>query len=252
MKYLITLLLSLSILGMNANDISFNNETIHYKVMYKWGFVNKQAGTASLSIINQGNNYKTQLTAKSDPWADKLYMVRDTLNGVIKKAGFLPLFYEKIANEGGDYKHDIVKYSRAGNNVYGYCTRIKRKDGEATGTKKEHIISATGTTVDMLSVFYYMRAIDYNKMKKGQELKLNIFSGKHKELLTIKYHGTEDVISDTSSKKCYHISFTFTSHGNKKTSDDMDAWISTDSRRIPIKLEGTLPVGKVQCFYTGG
>ena len=32
----------------------------------------------------------------------------------------------------------------------------------------------------------------------------------------------------------------------------MDAWISTDAQRIPLKLEGTLPVGKVQCFYTGG
>jgi len=129
---------------------------------------------------------------------------------------------------------------------------IKRDEDESKGTKKEHIISATGAAVDMLSVYYYMRAINYNDMKKGQVMKLNIFSGKRKELLTIKYHSTETVTYDNKSYNCYHISFTFTSDGNKKTSDDMDAWISTDTRRIRVKLEGTLPVGKVQCFYTGG
>ena len=31
----------------------------------------------------------------------------------------------------------------------------------------------------------------------------------------------------------------------------MDAWISTEPNRIPLRLEGKLPVGKVQCFYSG-
>ncbi len=251
MKYLLSLIIGFISLSLSANEISFNNEKVNYKVMYKWGLVNKQAGTATLTITNKGDNYITKLTARSDPWADKFYTVRDTLNGIIKKAGFLPMFYEKKAHEGGEFKHDIVKYSRSGNKVLGYCTRIKRDEDEAKGTKKEHIISTTGTTVDMLSVYYYMRALNYNSMKKNQVMKLTIFSGKRKELLTIKYHGTENVAYDNKSYNCYHISFTFTSDGGKKTSDDMDAWITTDSKRIPVKLEGVLPVGKVQCFCTG-
>ena len=239
-------------LGASANDITFANERLNYKVLYKWGLVQQQAGTASLTITNKDDLYITKLTARTDPWADPIYTVRDTLNGKIKKAGFLPLFYEKIAHEGNDYKHDIVKYSRTGDKVYGYCTRVERDVKKNTGLKKEHIISGTGATVDMLSVFYYMRSINYDKMKKGEEMKLNIFSGKYKEFLTIKYLGTETIEHEGKKHKCYHITFTFTQKGNKKTSDDMWAWISTDSHRIPIKLEGTLAVGKVQCFYTGG
>ncbi len=34
-----------------------------------------------------------------------------------------------------------------------------------------------------------------------------------------------------------------------KTSDDMEAWIAAGSSRIPLKLEGKLPVGKVHCIY---
>ena len=252
MRYFITLLLGFIMLGASANDITFANERLNYKVLYKWGLVQQQAGTASLTITNKDDLYITKLTARTDPWADPIYTVRDTLNGKIKKAGFLPLFYEKIAHEGNDYKHDIVKYSRTGDKVYGYCTRVERDVKKNTGLKKEHIISGTGATVDMLSVFYYMRSINYDKMKKGEEMKLNIFSGKYKEFLTIKYLGTETIEHEGKKHKCYHITFTFTQKGNKKTSDDMWAWISTDSHRIPIKLEGTLAVGKVQCFYTGG
>ena len=74
--------------------------------------------------------------------------------------------------------------------------------------------------------------------------------GKRKELLTIKYHGTQNVKVNGKNIPCYHITFMFTSDGRTKTSDDMSAWIATDSR-IPLKLEGKLKVGKVQCFYTG-
>lgn len=253
MKYLMSIIISFSALFACANEITFNNEKVNYKVMYKWGLINTQAGNATLTITNNGDNYITKLTARSEPWADKYYTVRDTLNGVIKKNGFLPMFYEKKAHEGDVFKHDIVKYSRSGNKVYGYCTRIERDKDETSGGKKEHIISGTGATVDMLSVYYYMRAINYDKMKKGEEMKLNIFSGKFKELLTIKYHGIENVeLDNADTQKCYHISFTFTQDGDTKTSDDMDAWISVEPHRIPLKLEGTLVVGKVQCFYTGG
>ncbi|MDE5573507.1 MAG: DUF3108 domain-containing protein, partial [Muribaculaceae bacterium] len=46
--------------------------------------------------------------------------------------------------------------------------------------------------------------------------------------------------------------FTFTSekNGKVKTSDDLYAWISTDSNRMPLKMEGKLPVGTVKAFLT--
>ncbi len=85
-------------------------------------------------------------------------------------------------------------------------------------------------------------------MKEGQVSTINIFSGKRKELLTLKYLGRETIKYDNCKYDCYHISFIFTSDGKKKTSDDMEAWITAAPQRIPVKLEGKLPVGKVRCF----
>lgn len=233
-----------------VSALDFADESLSYKVKYKWGLIQKQAGHATLTLSTRGNEYIAQLTAASERWADRFFMVRDTLNGVMERGTLRPKFYEKIAHEGKDDKHDTVKFIYDGNIVKGICTRKVFRDGQER-VNTSLVLTAEGTTVDMITAYYYMRAIPYETWTQGQEKSINIFSGKRKELLTIRYHGIEEIKGDKSKYSCYHITFIFTSDGGKKTSDDMDAWISADARRIPIKLEGKLPVGKVQCFYSG-
>lgn len=244
-----TIALALSVMTLTATNIA--DETLHYKVMFKWGLINKQAGSATLSVRNIGDNYHTKLTARSASWADKFYSVRDTLTGLIRRDGFKPLRYENVSHEGGDFKHDIVTYDYSGSNVKANCEHNRRKKKEKDLNTQHKEMTSDGIAMDMLSMYYYMRYIDYPKMKPDEQKQLHIFSGKRKELLSIRYCGVQNVKIDGKEHKCYHISFTFTSDGGKKTSDDMDAWISADSRRIPMKLEGKLPVGKVHCLYTG-
>ncbi len=245
------LILSIALLLIAKTSIAtdFTEESVKYRVMYKWGLINTKAGTATLSIKDDGDFYQASLTAKSESWADKFYKVRDTLLGTIDKEKIIPYYYEKIAHEGGEFNRDIINYTRMNDTVTAHCIRYRQKDEDAPIKKSEITHIATGFTVDMLSVFYYMRTLNYPTMKNGEETKINIFSGKHKELLSIKYKGVETIEIEDKYYPCFHITFTFTSDGKKKTSDDMDAWISTSSNRIPLKLEGKLPVGKVQCYY---
>lgn len=252
LKYKLTAFVTAMIMAvpLMCAAATFADESLDYKVNYKWGLIHKQAGHATLTLKNSGSNYVTKLTAASEPWADKFYHVRDTLNGIIVRDGFRPQFYEKIAHEGGEDKHDTVKFTYDGTTVTGTCTRKKSKKG-VEKVNQELTLEAEGTTVDMLSAFYYMRSLPYESWTPGHKDTITIFSGKRKETLTIQYHGIEEAKADKKSFKCYHITFIFTSDGGKKTSDDMDAWITADSRRIPVRLEGKLPVGKVHCVYTG-
>lgn len=240
---IILLTISLSSVAFTHN---FTNETLRYRVMYKWGMINKQAGTALLTIREDGDEYTARLVAHSEPWADKFYCVRDTLNGRMLKDGLRPIFYEKIAHEGSEDKHDTVKFLYEGNSVIGHTTRLVMKKGEV---KRDQAFKfeAEGLTVDMLSSFYVMRTLPFEKWFSGHKETLTIFSGKTKETLTFEYHGIERVMVEDKSFQCFHITFIFTGDGGKKTSDNMDAWITTDSSRIPVLLEGKLPVGKVKC-----
>ena len=230
---------------------SLEPETLNYKVMFKWGLINKQAGTAKIVLSHDSKQYHASLMASSEPWADKIFCVRDTLRARMSYADFTPLYYEKAAHEGSERKHDVVRYDYGTpGKVKAVCTRKAWKKGELKIDERREMESS-GTAVDMLASFYYMRALPFENWKKGQHTALDIFSGKRKELLTIKYDGIESIDIDGTAVEAYHITFTFTSKGGKKTSDDMDAWIAADESRTPLRLEGKLPVGKVHCIFTG-
>ncbi len=244
--------LALLSLSAPAAKQTFADASLDYKVMYKWGLINKQAGHATLSLANSGENYRIVLTASSEKWADKIYTLRATLSATGKREGFLPQKYEKRAHEDGGFSYDLIKYSYSGDNVTADCLRKNRKKKDSALETETQTLEATGQAVDMVSVFYYMRLLDYSSMKKGDTVELSMFSGKRKELLTITYQGVETVTYDHLSYDCYRISFKFTTEGKTKSSENIDAWISMKEDRLPIKVEGQLPVGKIRCLLKTG
>ncbi len=232
----------------SLSSVSLEPETLQYRVMFKWGLINKKAGSATLSLDNDKRTYIAQLAAKSEPWADKIFRVRDTLNGRMTYSDFTPLFYEKIAHEGNEHKHDVVTYDYSKYpQVLADCTRKVYKKGILKIDDKRQL-TAQERAVDMLTSFYFMRTLPYETWQPGHVESIDIFSGKRKELLSIIYSGIVDIDINGEERKAYRITFKFTSDGGKKTSDDMEAWISADAKRIPLRLEGKLPVGKVHCI----
>jgi len=233
-----------------ANNVRLSDETLTYDVIYKWGFINKVAGYATMSLRSDGEYYKASVFAENAPWADNIYMLRDTLYSTMTKDGYYPVAYTYIAHENGKYKKDILTFHRNGNTFTADATRYKRKaKGEATTSSSNHL-EAQGMTVDMLSSFFYLRTLDFQNMKKGQSVTVNIFSGSKKEKLKIAYLGMQKVSVGGRNVQAYHINFTFTRRG-VESSSPISAWISSEGRRIPLKVEGKLPVGKVRAIYTG-
>ncbi|MDE6561480.1 MAG: DUF3108 domain-containing protein [Muribaculaceae bacterium] len=236
--------------GTASADTKFADETLKYVITYKWGLITKDSGDATLSLKNQGSKYYIKLTGKTRPWADGLFQVRDTLISVMDKAKFRPLSYTKVAHEGGKYAKDVIEYSYSGNHVSGKAIKYREKKGT---TKSENLeLSATGDTFDMLSVFYWLRSIDPATLPVGEKVTATLFSGSHEETVKIWKVGEQSIkMRDGSKRDAWHIKFTFTSKGGKKTSDDIDAWISKDGRRIPLEIKGKLPLGHVSAYLVG-
>lgn len=227
----------------------FKDETLNYVITYKWGLVHKEAGTATLSLRDRGTTYDLKLTGRTKPWADKVFQVRDTLYSQVSKQEFRPLRYVKAAHEGGKYSLDDIRYTYAGSVVKGDVSKRREKKGKITSSKAQ--LMASDAAYDMLSVFYYLRTIDYSSLDKGKTVKTSIFSGSKKETVSIKSLGVEEVkLKDGTKRNGYHIRFNFTSDNGKKSSDDIDAWLSYDEDRIPLVLIGKLPIGSVRCYLT--
>lgn len=251
-KKLFTLVILFAAIAVDAFAWNVSKETLTYDIMYKWGLINKKAGSVTLKATPESSSmFKAKLTASTAPWADKYYMVRDTLKGEINSTSFIPSYYEKISHEGGDYNRDLLYYTHSGDTHTANATRwrLHKKDTEVIKTTQTY--SATGLSMDMLSAYFYMRQISYQDMKAGDTVKFNVFSGSKKETLTIKYKGVVTLELNKKKYSAYRITFIFTTDGGKVSSDNMDAWISTTDSRIPLLLEGKLVVGKVRAVYSG-
>lgn len=226
-------------------------ETLNYKIVYRWGLVNKQAGRASFVIQPAGNGLSHAVVyARSEPWADHFYKVRDTISSTFNTATCIPHDYRRIAHEGGRYVNDHVSFSRSGTMSNAVCTRLNQGKSDKKISKSEIALSAEGDAVDLLSSYYYLRNLPFETMTKGETRKINIFSGKRKEILTFTFGGITPLKVDGKKIDTYFITFTFTSGEGKTTSKPIKAWLMMDDAHTPVKLEGELKIGKVQCILT--
>lgn len=248
-SYIFAILLML-IAPLVAKCAEFQPEDLHYVITYKWGLIHKDAGTATLSLRPEGNrDYRLTLTARTKPWADKVFRVRDTLTSIVARADLHPRRYVKAAHEGGRYSRDAITFTYTGHDVKGAVERLRvGKKGERSLSAKT--LSATGPTFDMLSVFYFLRTIDFKSLSKGGTVMTNIFSGSKTERLSIRCVGSERIKPRGSKTEIetWHIKFRFTTDGRRKSSDDIDAWVSADSRHVPVRLYGSLPLGQIRVY----
>lgn len=228
-------------------ETKFGDETLNYVITYKWGLITKDSGDATLSLKNQGSKYKLEFIGKTKPWADKFFKVRDTLVTVMDKANFRPLSYTRVAHEGGNYDKDFIEFTYSGPKVTGKGSRFRDKKGKTSTRNLD--MSASGPTFDIISVFYWLRTVDPATMQPGKKVTATLFSGANEETIKLWKVGEEKLkMRDGSQREAWHMRFTFTSKGGKKTSDDIDVWLSKDSKRIPLEVKGKLPIGHASAY----
>lgn len=245
--YLIVIVALAGFFGFDANAVSFQNETLRYVVTYKWGLIHKDAGEATLTLRKTGDKYHLTMYARSKPWADRIYRVRDTLRSTLRVSDFRPVKYEKRMHEKDRVEVEEVSFVNSGNVTNGKGVRHKTRKGNTT--VQETALSATGPVYDFLSIFYYIRRLDYSKLNRYKSYTATVFSGTKKETVKIKSLGlTKIKMRDKSEREAYHIKFNFTQEGGKKSSDDIDAYISTDSGHVPLYVVGKLPVGEIRVY----
>lgn len=244
-RFFFILIALLATIGIFASE----NEKFNYVVTYKWGLIQKDAGEVEITKRPKGDGYELKLIAKTKPWADHVYKVRDTLISVTQKEKYRPIQYTYIAHEKNKYRRDNIKFSYSGNKVTGQSQKFKEdKNGNVNLT--ESTLEATGAVYDMLSVYFFLRDIDYSNLKPGETVNASIFSGSKEENLAVRCEGKEKIqLRDKTEHEAWHIVFKFTQGAGKKSSDDINCWISTAPDHTPLLIVGNLPIGTIRVHY---
>ncbi len=234
-----------------GNDMPFKSgEQLNYDISYKYGIIMMKAGAARFRVSDYTYNHKpailTTLDFKTTSFFDKVYKIRDTLYSY-SDVNLTPLYHKRHVNEGNtNFTEQLffLKQSKSQTKV-----RVKREN--ATVLKFDTIMITKGPGYDLLNVFSFARALNYEELKLDQAFQVTTFVGKRQTKINIRYKG-QSLFEKSETLKYntvrFEIDIVDEVFDAEKTA--MEIWISNDRNRIPVKLKAKLKIGAAEAVLS--
>jgi hypothetical protein len=196
------------------------------------------AGQAVLEVqpmttVNGVPAYHFVLTAKTTPFLDHIYKVRDRIEGFADTEMTGSVLFKKKQREGSVHKDVLVVFDADSNQARSY------KSGKI---HKELPISVG--TFDPLSAFYYSRSL---KLKANSTFSKPVTDGKRwvigkahvvrRETITLANGDTYDTY--LLEPDLSHVGGVFEKSKNAK----LQLWVTADENRILVKIKSAVVVG---------
>lgn len=212
-------------------------EVLNYKLHY--GVIN--AGTAKLEVKKSDTKiagrdiFHIVGSGKSIGPFDWFFKVRDRYETFVDVDGVFPWLFVRNVSEGGYKIKQTYKFAQ---------TKNKVDNGEGK------TFEAPAGVQDMLSSFYYARAIDYSKAKENEVF--TIWSFVDDELWPLKIRFLKRETIKVGGKKYKAMKFCPVVQEGRlfKDEDDVSVWISDDENKIPLLAQGKIFVGSIKFELT--
>ncbi|PHN08036.1 DUF3108 domain-containing protein [Flavilitoribacter nigricans] len=223
------------------NNTFKGGEEITYKLYYNWNFVWLSAGEVTFRVRDLGDQYHISAVGRTYKSYEWFYKVRDYYDTYVDKETLLPSISIRNIHEGGYRLYDKVTFDRDRNVAVGLRGKT-RAEAKVTEYKIDNCIH------DMLSIVYYSRNIDFDKLNSGAEFPIKIFLDKETYPLKVKYFGTEDrkKVKGQGRFQTHVFSPQLIAGDVFKEDDQMKVWVSADQNKVPMLIESPVSVGSVK------
>ncbi|MFT6828575.1 MAG: hypothetical protein ACI9Z3_000383 [Roseivirga sp.] len=209
------------------------------------GFIRAAEATLQVSevIYNLNNkpSYKIDVFARTAGIFDVFSSVRDNWGTYFDTAQFVPhQFYRYIA-EGRFRKNEILYFDQKNKSV-----TVAKLDKETRKLKerKDHILTAE--MQDMVSGYYYLRAIDFDKIKVGEVIVINTFFDDKERPFSIKFMGRETIKTKLGNINALILVPIMKKDGLFEEDNTLKVWLSDDLNKIPLKFQAKIFVGYLE------
>lgn len=219
------------------NAAFVRGEKLEYRLHY--GIIN--AGTATIEVLDENRQIGNRNTlhvrgiGKSNSTFDLFFRVRDRYESYIDEEAIVPWVFIRRVNEGG--------YITNQNQVFNHFKNTVDSDGK--------ILNVPDGVQDMMSAFYYARTIDFTNAKEGQVFEFPCFVDDEVWPMQIRYVGKETIKSDIGRIRCIKFRPVVQKGRIFKKEEDLNAWISDDENKIPVRAEASILVGSIKMDLTG-
>ncbi len=237
-------------------------EELEYNIYFHMGIIRAKAGYGKLCFTKETDKqgatlYHGRLAGKSLSIVEHIMRVRDTLDCFFNE-DMVPMSYRKGTHEGSYnaivnyYYHTYWKDKGAAkriNNVDSTKVELKRWRKKGKDPDEHNVVnfSNKGVAYDMLSVFYSVRHLDYDNMKKGTRMKFVCYDGIKQQTINVEYRGPESCELRNEKKYNSHLIYlTFATKGQDET--PLKVWLSKTPDHRPLKaIIGLKRIGSIRC-----
>jgi hypothetical protein len=228
---------STSVTSATVRNEAFGlGEELSYNVGYK-GIV---AGTGTFKIAPKAVersgascfdiNFEAQ-SLKSLEW---IYKLRNTYRTLLDVQTLLPRYFEQHNREGG-YKRDA-------------WAEFDHRSFKARTSEGDVAIEAA--THDVVSAFFYIRALNLRDKKRGDLIMLKQFSDRRVFDLAVRVLGRQTISVEAGTFNCLVIEPLLVEGGLFKNDGRVLIWLSDDDRKIPVKVSSKILIGSVDVALT--
>lgn len=164
--------------------------------------------------------------------AEKLYSVKDVFESYFDIHTGLPHRLIRDVKEGNYKKHEEAFFDRKNNTAY--------------SLRLDTTIQVPSEILDMVSLLYFIRSLDYNKIKAGDVIKTITYFDDEIYPFDIRYKGKEVIKTKYGKIRCHRFDPVVEPGRMFDSEDDMQIWLSDDQNLIPIKVRFDLLVGSLR------
>lgn len=231
--------ISFSLFFLFANAQLSQNETLVYNGSYELSGLMTNFAQLTMRSETMQTSKKTYLhlsfeVATFNKW-DSYFKIRDLYESYVDPNNYNPSLHKRNVQEGGYTKTE--KYTFKPNRT---ITSTSRRMSKPEQTKT---ISISPNTIDVVSMIYKIRLLDFSKIKVGQAVPFTLVFDEKEYKILIKLLGKETVSAGNLGKKeCYKLAIAAKTDKLKGVNKNL-IWISNDKNRVPCQIKFHIPVG---------
>lgn len=221
-------------------------ESLSYNLYFNWKFIWVTVGSACLTVrdttVDERPGYYCHLITRGSELADKLFVLRDTLECFIDTC-LVPYYYRKGALEGDRYTVDHAWYSYHDGKSH-VRQRFKTHRNEIRTNEQDFNICV----YDMLSMMFRARSFDASGFEEGQKILFPMADRGKVEQQTLIYRGKKKFKTEGSKIKYRCLVFSFVEYEDGKEEEVVTFYITDDANHLPVRLDMYLRFGSAKAF----
>ncbi len=188
--------------------------------------------------INNRPTWKIDINAKTSGVFDFFSPVRDNWGTYYDTTSLLPQRFYRYIREGRFRKNEILYFHHDRDSV-----TVNKLHKETKVLEKTEEYAIPHNVQDMVTGYYYLRSIDFNKLKIGEIITIKTFFDEKEQPFRVKFTGREVIKTKFGKVKSVVLVPIIEKDSLFEEDNTLKVWLSDDLNKVPLKFQAKIYVG---------